>query len=226
MSSQKLAKRTAKRAKAEAELKVATEADDKNDVDKFSKRLVRVTRDHNEDCKTLLSLMGVPVITVSAAVHNVRNCKYDLFMSAKWACALSLLSAISPNIIMRLPFSASLHDAMTGGWQAPSEAEAQCAALAREGAVYGTATEDMDALTFQTPKLLRRMTFSGSNQPILEVDYQKLLRVSDRTVRVWCTRSAVVLSVTSSAIRFVFSRWFCILRQLHDPRLYNCLSLA
>lgn len=63
--SQQLAKRTAKRAKAEAELKVATEADDKNDVDKFSKRLVRVTRDHNEDCKKLLSLMGVPVVTVS-----------------------------------------------------------------------------------------------------------------------------------------------------------------
>lgn len=44
---------------------MATEADDKNDVDKFSKRLVRVTRDHNEDCKKLLSLMGVPVVTVS-----------------------------------------------------------------------------------------------------------------------------------------------------------------
>lgn len=62
---QQLAKRTAKRAKAEAELKVATEADDKNDIDRFSKRLVRVTRDHNEDCKKLLSLMGVPVVTVS-----------------------------------------------------------------------------------------------------------------------------------------------------------------
>lgn len=62
-------------------------------------------------------------------------------------------------------------------WQAPSEAEAQCAALALEGAVYGTATEDMDALTFKTPKLLRRMTFSGASQPILEVDYQKLLQV-------------------------------------------------
>ena len=60
-----LAKRTAKRTKAEAELKVATEADDKSDVDKFSKRLVRVTREHNEDCKTLLRLMGVPVLTVS-----------------------------------------------------------------------------------------------------------------------------------------------------------------
>lgn len=66
-----LAKRTAKRAKAEAELKVATEADDKSDVDKFSKRLVRVTRDHNEDCKKLLSLMGVPVVTVSSPLTLV-----------------------------------------------------------------------------------------------------------------------------------------------------------
>lgn len=64
-----MAKRTAKRAKAEAELKVATEADDKNDIDRFSKRLVRVTRDHNEDCKKLLSLMGVPVVTVSTHVR-------------------------------------------------------------------------------------------------------------------------------------------------------------
>ena len=70
-------------------------------------------------------------------------------------------------------------DGLPCEWQAPSEAEAQCAALALEGAVYGTATEDMDALTFQTPKLLRRMTFSGASQPILEVDYQKLLQVCD-----------------------------------------------
>lgn len=61
--------------------------------------------------------------------------------------------------------------------QAPSEAEAQCAILAQEGAVYGTATEDMDALTFRTPKLLRRMTSAGANQPIIEIDYQKMLQV-------------------------------------------------
>lgn len=60
-----LAKRAAKRAKAEEDLKNATEAEEKSDVDKFSKRLVRVTREHNEDCKTLLRLMGVPVVDVS-----------------------------------------------------------------------------------------------------------------------------------------------------------------
>lgn len=67
---EQLAKRAAKRAKAEEDLKVASEADDKSDMDKFSKRLVRVTRDHNEDCKTLLRLMGVPVIDVSSRIPN------------------------------------------------------------------------------------------------------------------------------------------------------------
>lgn len=32
--------------------------------------------------------------------------------------------------------------------EAPCEAEAQCAALSKAGKVFGTATEDMDALTF------------------------------------------------------------------------------
>jgi 5'-3' exonuclease len=35
---------------------------------------------------------------------------------------------------------------------APGEAEAQCSAMARAGVVYGVATEDMDALTFGTPR--------------------------------------------------------------------------
>ena len=36
---------------------------------------------------------------------------------------------------------------------APCEAEAQCAELAKAGIVWATATEDMDALTFRTPKV-------------------------------------------------------------------------
>jgi flap endonuclease-1 len=35
------------------------------EVDRFSKRLVRVTPQHNEDCQTLLRLMGVPVVLAS-----------------------------------------------------------------------------------------------------------------------------------------------------------------
>lgn len=85
---------------------------------------------------------------------------------------------------------------------APCEAESQCAEMARylnkilrvnvverltllsngvvplhrTGKVYGTATEDMDALTFRTPKLIRKLTFAAAlKQPILEIDYPKML---------------------------------------------------
>lgn len=63
----------------------------------------QVTSEHNEDCKRLLRLMGVPVV------------------------------------------------------DAPSEAEAQCAAMAKAGVVYGAATEDMDCLTFGCPRLIRHL---------------------------------------------------------------------
>jgi len=34
------------------------------EVDKFSKRLVRATRQHNDECKQLLKLMGIPYVEV------------------------------------------------------------------------------------------------------------------------------------------------------------------
>ena len=120
-----LAKRLARREKAEADLAQAKDAGEADDVDKFSRRLVKVTRQHNDECKELLTLMGVPYLN------------------------------------------------------APCEAEAQCAELARKNKVYATATEDMDALTFQTPKLVRKLTLSQSSkekQPILEIDFNSVLR--------------------------------------------------
>jgi flap endonuclease-1 len=131
MKGGELAKRLAKRAKAETDLAAAKAAEDVDDINKFSSRLVKVTRQHNEDCKQLLRLMGVPVVN------------------------------------------------------APCEAEAQCAELARNNKVYATATEDMDALTFKTPKLVRKMTFSQAKgkdkQPILEIDHALVLRGLDLT---------------------------------------------
>ena len=52
--------------------------------------------------------------------------------------------------------------------------------------VYATATEDMDALTFRTPKLLRKLTYSQTagkgkdgkareKQPVIELDTEKVL---------------------------------------------------
>jgi len=35
------------------------------DIDKLARRQVRVTKEHNEECKKLLALMGIPCVTVS-----------------------------------------------------------------------------------------------------------------------------------------------------------------
>ncbi|GJD08010.1 Flap endonuclease 1 [Galdieria sulphuraria] len=41
--------------------------------------------------------------------------------------------------------------------EAPEEAEAQCASLCKENLVYATASEDMDSLTFGSPKVIRQL---------------------------------------------------------------------
>ncbi|KAF9493488.1 PIN domain-like protein [Pleurotus eryngii] len=63
---------------------------------------------------------------------------------------------------------------------APSEAEAQCAELARGGKVYAAGSEDMDTLTFGSPILMRHLTFSEAKKaPIVEVNLQKALEGLD-----------------------------------------------
>lgn len=117
-----LQKRREKREKAQAELKKAEEEGNIEEQDKQSKRLVRAGHKENEDCKTLLKLMGVPVIL------------------------------------------------------APCEAEAQASALCAEGQVYATGTEDMDALTFRTPVLVRKMTFANASKSTVQtMTYDKAI---------------------------------------------------
>jgi len=53
--------------------------------------------------------------------------------------------------------------------EAPGEAEAQCAELCKGGKVYATATEDMDALSFGSPILVRHMTMSKERQKKLNI---------------------------------------------------------
>ncbi|KAG8214438.1 PIN domain-like protein [Butyriboletus roseoflavus] len=118
-----LAKRFERREEAKAEGEEAKETGTAEEVDKFTRRTVRVTREHNEECQRLLRLMGIPVVI------------------------------------------------------APSEAEAQCAELARGGKVYAAGSEDMDTLTFAAPILYRHLTFSEAKKaPITEISLEKVLQ--------------------------------------------------
>ncbi|KAI1195373.1 DNA-repair protein rad2 [Nemania serpens] len=122
LKSGELAKRFQRKAEASENLEEAKETGTAEDVEKFSRRTVRVTREHNAECQQLLKLMGIPYII------------------------------------------------------APTEAEAQCAALARAGKVYAAASEDMDTLCFDSPILLRHLTFSEMRkEPIQEISVDRVL---------------------------------------------------
>lgn len=59
---------------------------------------------------------------------------------------------------------------------APMEAEAEAAALCKAGLVWATGTEDMDALTFQTPILIRKLTFANASSKgatVQQMEYKK-----------------------------------------------------
>ncbi|XP_072954351.1 flap endonuclease 1-A [Typha angustifolia] len=79
LKKQELAKRYSKREDATKELSTAIETGDKEGIEKFSKRTVKVTKQHNEDCKRLLRLMGVPVIEApcEAEAECAALCKSD-----------------------------------------------------------------------------------------------------------------------------------------------------
>ena len=122
LKSGELAKRFQRKSEAQESHEEAKETGTAEDVEKFSRRTVKVTREHNEEARRLLKLMGVPYIT------------------------------------------------------APTEAEAQCAVLARAGKVYAAASEDMDTLTFNSPVLLRHLTFSEQRkEPIQEIHLDRVL---------------------------------------------------
>jgi flap endonuclease-1 len=124
-----LAKRKARKEEAQTKMEEANEIGTQADVNRFSKRTLRVTSVHNDECKELLRAMGIPYI------------------------------------------------------EAPCEAEAQCAELARSGKVFAAASEDMDTLTFGTPVLLRHLTFSEARKmPIDEVNLEKALEGLELTM--------------------------------------------
>lgn len=62
LKSGELAKRAERRDEAKKALEKATEAGDEAEMEKFNRRLVRVTKEHAAEAKELLKLMGVPFI--------------------------------------------------------------------------------------------------------------------------------------------------------------------
>ncbi|ODQ68519.1 flap endonuclease 1 [Nadsonia fulvescens var. elongata DSM 6958] len=122
MKGGELAKRLERRETAEKAIAELKETGTVEEISKFERRTVRVTKEQNEDAKKLLKLMGIPYV------------------------------------------------------EAPCEAEAQCAALAKAGKVYAAASEDMDTLCYKTPFLLRHLTFSEARKmPISEISYDKII---------------------------------------------------
>ncbi len=60
--------------------------------------------------------------------------------------------------------------------ESPCEAEAQCAELVKEGKVYATGTEDMDALTFGTKIILRKLTMpKNAAEKVVQINFSKVL---------------------------------------------------
>ncbi len=120
---------------------------DEENVEKFQKRLVKVTKEHSDECKQLLKLMGIPYVDVSCVLVHFT------FHNLTWHRAL----VFKPRDVSRRDRCVT---SLAGLPQAPCEAEAQCSELVKGGKVFATGTEDMDALTFGSSILLRHLTFS------------------------------------------------------------------
>ncbi|XP_054265925.1 flap endonuclease 1-like [Macrosteles quadrilineatus] len=61
--------------------------------------------------------------------------------------------------------------------EAPEEAESQCAALVKSGKCFATVTENMDALTFGSQKIIRKLSFKAKSKvPIQEFDLTEILK--------------------------------------------------
>lgn len=117
-----LSKRLEKREAALKQAEGLKETGTAEDISRFERRTVKVTKEQNEEAKKLLRLMGIPCV------------------------------------------------------DAPCEAEAQCACLAKGNKCYAAASEDMDTMTFGTPILLRHLTASDHKKnPVTEVNLSKVL---------------------------------------------------
>lgn len=72
-----LAKRAEKREDAQKSLQKATEEGNEADIDKYTRRLVRVTKEHANETKELLKLMGVPYVEAPCEAEGMCVCLFN-----------------------------------------------------------------------------------------------------------------------------------------------------
>ncbi|XP_022647631.1 flap endonuclease 1-like [Varroa jacobsoni] len=101
-----LEKRAERREEAQKELEKATEFGNQEDINKYQRRLVKVTKQHNEDAKRLLDLMGVPFL--EAPCEAEAQCA-ELVKSGKVFAAatedMDCLTFGAPIVLRHMTFS-------------------------------------------------------------------------------------------------------------------------
>ncbi|CAG9809038.1 unnamed protein product [Chironomus riparius] len=101
MKSGELNKRAERREEAQKALDKATEAGDQAEMDKMNRRLVKVTKEHNNEAKELLKLMGVPYI--DAASEAEAQCSAMVKAGKVFGVATEDMDALTfgANVLLR-----------------------------------------------------------------------------------------------------------------------------
>ncbi|EGW14404.1 Flap endonuclease 1 [Cricetulus griseus] len=155
LKSGELAKRSERRAEAEKQLQQAQEAGVEEEVEKFTKLLLKSER--RAEAEKQLQQAQEAGVEEEVEKFTKRLVKVTKQHNDECKHLLSL---------MGIPYL-----------DAPSEAEASCAALVKAGKVYAAATEDMDCLTFGSPVLMRHLTASEAKKlPIQEFHLSRVLQ--------------------------------------------------
>ncbi len=79
MKAGELEKRTERRAEAEAALEKAKEEGNAEEIDKQNRRLVKVGKNHVEECKELLTHMGIPYVSAPCEVSYEVDDQFFIF---------------------------------------------------------------------------------------------------------------------------------------------------
>lgn len=101
LKSGELLKRAERREEAQKSLDKATEAGDQAEMNKFNRRLVKVSKEHNNEAKELLALMGVPYI--DAASEAEAQCAVMVRAGKVFGVATEDMDALTfgANILLR-----------------------------------------------------------------------------------------------------------------------------